>query len=241
MELEIVHLYHDLLNTYGDDGNVKIIKMRAEKRGIDVTVKKITVGDALKNTDILFLGGGQEYEQLLAAEDIIKNRTEFLKSYIEDGGAGLFVCGGYQLMGEYFSDASGKKVKGASVLPIYTDSTDGRFTGNILVKNSLETLVGFENHSGATYLHGGESLGEVLYGKGNNGKDKTEGCIYKNAIGTYMHGPLLSKNPALCDDLIRRAMIRKYGTCILEPMEDKYELLAKKDMIKRLLKEDGAE
>ncbi len=239
MELEIVHLYHDLLNTYGDDGNIKLIKRRAEKRGISVNVKNISVGDSLKSADILFLGGGQEYEQTIVSEDIIKNKADFIKGYTEDGGVGLFICGGYQLMGEYYADSSGKKVKGALVLPIHTEGTDGRFTGNIIVKNSLETLVGFENHSGKTYLDGGEALGEVVFGNGNNGKDKTEGIRYKNAVGTYMHGPLLSKNPALCDDLIRRAMIKKYGSCVLEPLSDTYELLAKQDMIKKLLKEDG--
>ncbi|MDO5477867.1 MAG: glutamine amidotransferase [Clostridia bacterium] len=239
MELEIVHLYHDLLNTYGDDGNIKLIKMRAEKRGINVNIKKVSVGDSIGNTDILFLGGGQEYEQTLACEDILKSRVDFIKGYTEDGGVGLFICGGYQLMGEFYADASGKKVKGASVLPIHSEAGEGRFTGNIIVRSSLETLVGFENHSGRTFLDGGEALGEVLFGNGNNGKDKTEGIIYKNAVGTYMHGPLLSKNPALCDDLIRRAMIRKYGSCILEPLEDEYELLAKQDMIKKLLKEDA--
>ncbi|MBQ2941087.1 MAG: glutamine amidotransferase [Clostridia bacterium] len=240
MELEIVHLYQDLLNTYGDNGNILLIKRRAEKRGISVKIKNVSVGDSINSADILFLGGGQEYEQSLVCDDIIKNRADFLKGYTEDGGVGLFVCGGYQLMGEYFADASGKKVRGASVLPVRTEGSDGRFTGNIIVNSSLETLVGFENHTGKTYLEGGESLGEVMFGNGNNGKDKTEGIRYKNAVGTYMHGPLFSKNPALCDDLIRRAMIRKYGSCVLEPLSDTYELLAKQDMIKKLLKEDGA-
>ncbi len=234
MELEIVHLYHDLLNTYGDDGNIKILKMRAEKRGIEVIVNRVSVGDSLKKADLIFIGGGQDAEQAIAAEDVLKNRTDFLKGYTEDGGAGVFVCGGYQIMGEYYVDASGKKMKGASVMPIRSEAGSERFTGNILVRNELETLVGFENHYGRTFLEGGCSLGEVIVGKGNNGKDNTEGCIYKNIVGTYMHGPLFSKNPALCDDLIRRAMIRKYGSCTLEPLSDKFELLAKQDMIKRL-------
>ncbi len=238
MVLEITHLYHDFLNTYGDEGNIKIIEMRAKKRGIDVSVKKVSVSDKLSDTDILFLGGGQDYEYNLIAEDM-KIKAEFIREYTENGGASLFICGGYQLMGSYLADTKGKKIKGAGVLPVHTEAENARFTGNIVLKNSLETIVGFENHSGRTYLDGGEALGEVLYGSGNNGKDKTEGCVYKNAIGTYMHGPLLSKNPALCDDLIRRAMIRKYGSCVLEPLSDKFELLAKKEMIKRLLPEDG--
>ena len=137
-------------------------------------------------------------------------------------------------MGEYYVDASGKKISGVKALPIRSEAGSERFTGNIMVKGELETIIGFENHSGRTYLEGGKSLGEVIVGKGNNGKDKTEGCVFNNALGTYMHGPLFSKNPALCDDLLRRALIRKYGSCVLEPLSDKFELLAKQDMINRL-------
>ncbi len=234
MEIEIVHLYYDLLNTYGDDGNIKILKMRAEKRGIEVSVKKVSVGDTFKNADIIFIGGGQDKEQAIASEDAVKNRADFLRGYINDGGTGLFVCGGFQLMGEYYVDAAGKKMAGANAIPVRSEAGSERFTGNIMVESELETLIGFENHFGRTYLEGGKSLGEVKIGKGNNGKDKTEGCVYNNAVGTYMHGPLFSKNPALCDDLIRRAVIRKYGSCILEPLPDKFELLAKQEMIKRL-------
>lgn len=233
MELEITHLYYDILNTYGDEGNIKIIEMRAKKRGIDVSVKKVSVGEKLSDTDILFLGGGQDYEHGIITEDL-KNKADFIKSYTENGGTSLFICGGYQLMGEYLPDANGKKIKGAGVLPSYTEAEAVRFTGDIVVKSNLETIVGFENHSGRTYLTGGETLGEVLVGKGNNGKDKTEGLVYKNAIGTYMHGPLLSKNPALCDDIIRRSLIKRYGSCVLEPLSDKYENLAKQDMLKQL-------
>ncbi len=236
MELEIVYLYHDLLNSYGDEGNIKILKKRAESRGILVKIQKVSVGDSIKSADILFIGGGQDKEQKIACEDLKKTKKEFIKEYMKDGGCGLFVCSGYQIMGDYYFDESENKIKGASILPLHTEYTKERVTGNIFVRNSLETLVGFENHSGKTYLDGGEALGEVILGFGNNGSDKTEGCVYKNFYGTYMHGPLLSKNPALSDNLIRSAMIRKYGSFVLEPLDDSFELLAKKKMTEKFLK-----
>lgn len=237
MELEIVHLYHDLLNTYGDDGNIKIIESRAKNRGIDVKIHNVTVGDRIGKCDLMFLGGGQDFEQTIAAEDLLKNRRDFIKGYTEDGGVSLCICGGYQLMGEYYVAADKTKMKGLSVLPIKTDAGNKRIIGNLILENELETLVGFENHSGRTFIGDLKPLGKVLFGGGNNGIDGYEGAVYKNTLCTYMHGPFLSKNPAICDDLIRRAMTRKYGQCFLEPLSDEYEKKAKMTMIKRLLKE----
>ncbi len=233
MEIKIVYLYHDLLNTYGDEGNLKILAKRAKERGIETKIEALSVGETIKSADIVFIGGGQDNELRLAAEDIVKTKRDFLKGYAEDGGVGLFICSGYILMGEYFE--LDEKIKGASVLPVHTLSGDKRITGNIVVRNSLETMVGFENHSGKTYLDGGEALGEVVLGFGNNGSDKTEGVRYKNLYGSYMHGPLFSKNPALCDEIIRTSMIRKYGSFVLEPLDDTLELKAKKLMIDRVL------
>ncbi len=237
MELELVHLYHNLLNTYGDDGNIRLIAARAKARGIDVRIHKVTVGERIEACDLLFLGGGQDYEQTIASEDMIKHRGDFIRGYVKDGGVALCICGGYQLMGEYYIAADGNKMSGLSALPIYTDAGNKRFIGNLIVRSPLETLVGFENHSGRTFTGDLMTLGKVLYGHGNNGVDGQEGCVYNNVICTYMHGPLLSKNPGLCDDLIRRSMIRKYGACVLSPLDDRYENAAKQTMIKRLLKE----
>lgn len=237
MELELVHLYHDLLNTYGDSGNIRLIAERARRRGIEVRIHKVTVGERIDACDLLFLGGGQDYEQTIASEDLIKNRGDFLRGYVNDGGVALCICGGYQLMGEYYIAADGNKMAGLSALPIYTDAGGKRFIGNLIIRSPLETLVGFENHSGCTFIGDLKPLGQVLYGNGNNGRDGSEGCVYNNVVCTYMHGPLLSKNPALCDDLIRRTMIRKYGACTLDPLDDRYENAAKQTMIKRLLKE----
>ncbi len=236
MELEIAYLYHDLLNTYGDEGNIKILKKRAESRGIKVNTERISVGDSIKSADILFIGGGQDKEQKIAAEDLIKNKKDFLEGYLKDGGSGLFVSSGFEIMGDYFFDEAENKIKGASILPIHTEFGGERRTGNIFVRSSLETLVGFENHGGRIYLDGGESLGEVILGFGNNVRDKTEGCVYKNFWGTNMHGPLLSKNPAFADNIIRSAMIRKYGSFVLEPLDDSLELLAKKKITERFIR-----
>lgn len=240
VELEIVHLYHDLLNTYGDDGNIKIIKSRAEKRGIEVKVHNVTLGDKIEKCDLLFLGGGQDFEQTIASNDLVNNRCDFMKSYVEDGGTALCICGGYQLMGEYYVAADGKKMPGLSVLPIKTEAGNKRLIGNLVLENELELLVGFENHSGRTYTGDLAPLGRVLYGHGNNGEDKKEGAVYKNTVCTYMHGPFLSKNPAICDDLIKRALERRYGKAELSPIEEGYAEAAKNVMLKRLLKEDGA-
>lgn len=240
MELEIVHLYHDLLNTYGDDGNIKIIKRRAEKRGIAVNVKNVTVGDRIGKCDIMFLGGGQDFEQTIASADLIQNRRDFIRGYVEDSGVLLAICGGYQLMGEYYIAADKTKMEGLNILPIRTDAGNRRIIGNLIMENELETLVGFENHSGRTFIGDLKPLGRVLFGGGNNGTDKTEGAVYKNTICTYMHGPFLSKNPYICDDIIRRALTKKYGSAVLEPIDDYYEKAAKDAMIKRLLQERAA-
>ena len=159
MELEIVHLYHDLLNTYGDDGNIKIIKRRAEKRGIAVNVKNVTVGDRIGKCDIMFLGGGQDFEQTIASADLIQNRRDFIRGYVEDSGVLLAICGGYQLMGEYYVAADKTKMEGLNILPIRTDAGNRRIIGNLILENELETLVGFENHSGRTFIGDLKPLG----------------------------------------------------------------------------------
>lgn len=236
MELNIVHLYHDLLNTYGDDGNIKILCDRAKRRNIKVNLENVTVGEKMGKSDIVFLGGGQDFEQTIASEDLIKNRREFLKGYVEDGGVCLCICGGYQLMGEYYVAANGEKMEGLSILPIKTDVGENRIIGNIVIDNPIETLVGFENHSGRTDIGNLEPLGTVLVGGGNNGIDKKEGAIYKNTICTYMHGPFLSKNPKMADEILLRALIKRYGSAELEPLDDFYENEAKAMMLKKLQK-----
>ncbi len=239
MELKIFHMYPDLLNLYGDRGNIMIIEKRAIWRKIKVEIRKFTKDkeEDLEEADIIFIGGGSDREQEILFSHILKFKKT-IKDLIEDKVPLLGVCGGYQLLGEYYIDAYGKRIEGLSLLNFYTQGERGRLIGNILIETDLpiypKTLVGFENHGGRTY-HNYKPLGRVIKGYGNNGKDGYEGLVYKNCIGTYLHGPILSKNPHLADFLIRSALERKYKREIsLEPLCDKEEFLAHNNIIKLL-------
>lgn len=240
MELNICHLYPDLLNVYGDVGNILILKHRAEARGITVNVTNCSLNDKLDvdNTDILFFGGGQDFEQSIVSSDLKDIKKEDLKKYIEDEKVLLAICGGYQLLGNYYMAPNGEKIEGLGILDIYTESGDSRFIGNTIIHNEdfNETYVGFENHSGRTYTNGLKPLGTCISGYGNNGEDKKEGCIYKNTFCTYFHGSLLSKNPELADRFINLALNKKYGEVSLIPLDDDLEIKAKNSILKKLNK-----
>lgn len=241
MNLTICHLYPDLLNVYGDIGNIRILKYRAEKRNIDVKVKNISIGDNLDESyDIIFFGGGQDYEQSIVSDDLNNNKKEFIKNYIEDNGVFLSICGGYQLLGKYYTTPEGEKLDGLNILDIYTEGGQKRFIGNTVIYNEdyNETYVGFENHSGRTYIGNLKPLGRVKAGYGNNGEDGYEGCVYKNTFCTYFHGSLLSKNPEIADRLILLALQKKYNKAdlTLEPIDNTLELKAKNFIINRELK-----
>jgi lipid II isoglutaminyl synthase (glutamine-hydrolysing) len=235
MELNICHLYPDLLNVYGDIGNILILKSRAEKRGIKVNVNNLSMGDHFHASehDITFFGGGQDYEQSIVSEDLNETKKFGLSEYIESEKVMLSICGGYQLLGNYYTTPDGEKLEGLKLLDIYTEGGSKRFIGNTVIKNEdfNETYVGFENHSGRTYIGDLKPLGKVIAGYGNNGEDGYEGCIYKNTFGSYFHGSLLSKNPELADRLIRLALEHKYSSVELEPIDDRLENMAK-DFIK---------
>ncbi|MFA6940397.1 MAG: type 1 glutamine amidotransferase [Clostridiaceae bacterium] len=237
MELNICHLYPDLLNVYGDIGNILILKYRAEKRGIKVNIVNVSMGDRFdkEKYDIVFFGGGQDYEQSIVAQDLKKNKENSIKEYIESGRVFLSICGGYQLLGKYYTTPEGEKLEGLNILNIYTEGGKKRFIGNTIIKNeeSGETYVGFENHSGRTYIGSLRPLGKVIEGYGNNGEDGYEGCIYKNTYCTYFHGSLLSKNPELADRLIKSALSNKYENVELTPLKDDYENKAKEFIINR--------
>ena len=237
MEINICHLYPDLLNVYGDIGNILILKYRAEKRNIKVNIYNISLGDKFEaeKYDIVFFGGGQDYEQSIVSQDIIQNKKTDIFNYIDEGKVFLSICGGYQLLGKYYTTPEGEKLDGIGILDIYTDGGDTRFIGNTIIKNEEfgETYVGFENHSGRTYIGNLKPLGKVIAGFGNNGEDGYEGCIYKNTIGTYFHGSLLSKNPELADRLILTALNKKYDQVTLEPLNDEFELKAKESIINK--------
>ena len=238
MKLVIGYLYGDLMNIYGDTGNIIALKKRAEWRGIDVTVKNISIGDKLKKGDVelFFFGGGQDQQQELVAKDLTLSKGKIIKQEVERGVPLLAICGGYQLLGQYYKPHKGHKLPGIGLFPAYTVASHDRMIGNIVINSQFGKLVGFENHSGKTYLRKeAKPLGRVISGYGNNGEeDKTEGCIYKNAIGCYMHGSLLPKNPALADWLLQKALEVKYGKEIeLKPLDDSLENKAHQSAGKR--------
>ena len=231
MELTICHLYPDLLNVYGDVGNVLILKHRASLRGIDVNIVNSSLNDTLDkdNIDIIFFGGGQDYEQSIVSNDLNTIKKDDIKEYIEDGKVFLAICGGYQLLGKYYTAPNGEKINGLGILNIYTEGGDTRFIGNTEIYNESfdETYVGFENHSGRTYINDHTPLGKCIHGYGNNGQDGYEGCIYKNTFGSYFHGSFLSKNPEFADRLLLLALQNKYGTDVkLDLLDDELELLS---------------
>lgn len=241
MELTICHLYPDLLNVYGDVGNVLILKHRASLRNISVNIVNCSQGDILdtNNTDIIFFGGGQDFEQSIVSNDLKNLKKQPLAKYIEDGKVLLAICGGYQLLGKYYTAPTGEKIEGLGILDIYTEAGDTRFIGNteIINEDFNETYVGFENHSGRTYINNYKPLGKCIHGYGNNGSDGYEGCIYKNTFGTYFHGSFLSKNPEFADRLLTLALQKKYGQDItLDSLADEFELKAKQSIIEKLKK-----
>lgn len=228
-KLKLGHLYPKLLNIYGDIGNIITLKKRCEWRGIDLEIDEINVGDKISNHDIYFIGGGQDLQQIEVSKELQKHK-EFLISERENMAVFLGICGGYQLLGHYYQPHNGEKLLGISLLDAYTIAGNKRFIGNVTVKSDFvepNTLVGFENHSGLTYLEGDtEPIGTVVIGNGNNGKDKTEGARYKNVFGTYMHGSFLPKNPQFADYLIELALGSKP-----EPIEDNIEILTHNSLI----------
>ena len=243
MELKICHLYPDVLNLYGDGGNIRCLTQRLKWRDIGVEVTKMPIGakDSLAGYDLIFIGGGQDFEQQVLLEDLHRGRDKELIAAVEDGVCVLAICGGYQMLGTYYETHDGKRCDFVGALDLYTVGAKTRMIGNYMfqVPGALGgfTVVGFENHSGKTRLGSGvEALGQVLAGFGNNGEDKTEGAHYKNVFGTYSHGPLLPKNPAFADLLIKTALERKYGKAELQPLDDSLELTAHDEMCARLKK-----
>ncbi len=200
----------DLLNVYGDIGNILVLKYRAQQRGIKINVSNVSIKDSfpINKYDIALFGGGQDYEQSIVSKDMVETKKDALTEYIEKEKVLLAICGGYQLLGKYYTTPEGEKLDGLDILDIYTEGGDIRFIGNTVIKNEEfnETYVGFENHSGRTYIGNLKPLGKVIAGYGNNGEDQEEGCIYKNTFCTYFHGSLLSKNPELADRLLSTAL-----------------------------------
>ncbi|PER82235.1 type 1 glutamine amidotransferase [Bacillus cereus] len=223
-KLIIYHYFPNTLNLYGDRGNVTILQKQLEWRGIEANIHYIDqVKDyPVSQADLIFIGGGSDSEQQIVQEQLLSIRKE-LKAGIEDGLAALCICGGYQLLGDYYETANSDIIQGLGVLPFYTSCKNtgsmNRLVGNVRVQSEkFGKITGFENHSGETF-HSFECLGQVLQGYGNNATEKKEGLLYKNLIGTYLHGPFLSSNIHVGNWLILQALNRKYGLTKLETLE----------------------
>jgi len=247
MKLKIGYFYANLLNLYGDTGNVEILNFRAKKRGIDTEIVELNANTLLTASmmaeiNIIVMGGGPDSGQKQMYEDLLQNKGNYLKEYIESGGVGLFICGSYQLLGHYYKASDGSVLDGLGVFDLYTQhfgNKKPRCIGNVVcglntavlsdplfgalsagydpVSFDFARLVGFENHGGRTYLGKHmQPFAKVIKGHGNNSEDGTEGVHYKNSIGTYMHGPILSRNPHLADYLIGKAL----KLDALEPLND---------------------
>jgi len=215
LTLTLGHLYPDQLNLYGDRGNILTLRRRCQLRGIELRIVGLGIGDALApdEYDMLFIGGGQDKEQAPVAQDLHEMKGIGLWAAIEDDMPVLAVCGGFQLLAHYYRPAEGPDMQGLGVFDAWTIHKGARIArciGNIAIRWNDQTLVGFENHGGRTYLGTAKPLGKVLKGYGNNAEDYTEGAVYRNAYGTYLHGSLLPKNPHFADYLIKLALQRKY-------------------------------
>jgi lipid II isoglutaminyl synthase (glutamine-hydrolysing) len=231
VKVVVGHLYPDYLNIYADRGNIAVFERRAAWRGIELEVDEVGPGDELRlgAHDLLYIGGGQDREQALIAPDLAA-KGESVKAAVQAGAALLAVCGGYQLLGQFYRDRSGAELPGVGLFPLHTVAGERRMIGDVLLECELEpgvrrSLAGFENHAGRTYLDdGAEPLGRVVAGFGNDGGSGFEGCRVGRALGTYLHGPLLPRNPWLADWLLAQALAHRLGEVpLLEELSDGLE------------------
>ena len=233
MELNICHLYPDVLNLYGDGGNIITLTQRLRWRGIEAKVTRAPIGSpiSLAGADLVFIGGGQDFEQEVLLDDLRGGKGDSIRSAVRDGRTFLCICGGYQMMGHYYQTHDGVRCEFLGAVDLYTVGGDRRMIGNYAYALGEEsggsTVAGFENHSGRTYLGAGiKPLGKVLKGFGNNGEDGTEGVRFNNLFGTYSHGPVLPKNPEFADHILKTALTQRYGSADLEPLDDTMEMQA---------------
>ena len=244
-ELKILYLYPDILEFYGDFGNIQVLKYRLEQRGFKANVISYSIGNPppnFKEYDLIFAGGGADQEQEILSKDLIQYKDN-IKEEIYDGVFLLLICGAYQLFGKYYKDVEGNIVPGLELFPYYTEAIADRkkrCIGNIILNvnlNGKETqVIGFENHGGQTYDIS-TPFGKVLFGNGNKFGDTEEGFFKENVIATYLHGPLLSKNPELTDYIIKYCLDRKYhDNIVLEPLNDNFENLCREQLLERFLK-----
>ena len=243
-ELKILYLYPDILELYGDYGNIQVLKYRLEKRGIEAIVVPYSIGDDIPNFkeyDLVFAGGGADQEQSILAKDLIKYKDN-IKEAIDSGVFFLLICGAYQLFGKFYKGVEGNIIPGLDIFEYYTEAINDRkkrCIGNVVISahlNGKETkVIGFGNHGGQTY-DVKTPFGKVLFGNGNKFGDEMEGFFLKNVIATYLHGPLLSKNPDVVDYIIKYCLDRKYNEdTILEPLDDTFENLCREQLLNRFL------
>jgi lipid II isoglutaminyl synthase (glutamine-hydrolysing) len=234
--LRVAHLYPRLMNIYGDRGNIICLRHRCQARSIGFELTELSIGDRFDASayDLIFAGGAQDREQRNVAEDLLATKAAAIREAVEADVALLAVCGAYQLFGRYYRDSSGAELPGAAIFDLHTEHAgegSRRCIGNIVIEwqsaRGPQTIVGFENHGGRTRLGANaRPLGRVRSGHGNNGEDGFEGAMYRNAIGTYIHGPLLPKNPALADHILTLALRRRHDGIELAPIDDRAELRA---------------
>lgn len=243
-ELKILYLYPDILELYGDFGNIQVLKYRLEKRGIKASITPYSIGDTAPDFtkfDLVFSGGGADQEQGILSEDLIKYKDN-IKEAVKNGVFFLLICGSYQLFGKYYKSADGNIIPGLEIFDYYTEAIQDRqkrCIGNIVINTKLndkETkVIGFENHGGQTF-NIDTPFGDVLYGNGNKFGDTKEGFMKQNVIATYLHGPLLSKNPELTDYIIKYCLDRKYNEdIILDPLNDDFENKCREQLLNRFL------
>lgn len=239
--IKILYLYPDMLELYGDYGNIQVLKYRIESRGYKAIIDRYSIGDTAPNFndyDIVFAGGGADNEQSILAEDLVKYKDN-IKDAVKNGVFFLLICGAYQLFGKYYKGVEGNIIPGLEVFDYYTVANPDRkkrCIGNIVIETKMGNVIGFENHGGQTFDIS-NSFGNVLFGNGNKFGDSEEGFFENNVIATYLHGPLLSKNPELCDYIIRYCLDRKYNENVeLEPLNDEFENLCREQLLNRFLK-----
>lgn len=246
-EIKILYLYPDMLELYGDYGNIQVLKYRIEARGYKAIIDRYSIGDDAPNFndyDIVFAGGGADNEQSILADDLVKYKDN-IKEAVNNGVFFLLICGAYQLFGKYYKGVEGNIIPGLEVFDYYTVANPDRkkrCIGNIVIEatlNGVETkVIGFENHGGQTFDIS-NSFGKVLFGNGNKFGDSEEGLFKSNVIATYLHGPLLSKNPELADYIIKYCLDRKYDENVaLESMNDEFENLCREQLLNRFLNQN---
>lgn len=243
-EIKILYLYPDILDLYGDIGNIKVLKYRIEKRGFSAIIDTYSIGDKAPDFsayDIVFSGGGADNEQKILSEDLVKYK-EKIKKAVSEGVFFLLICGSYQLFGKYYKGVDGEIIPGLEIFDYYTEAIEDRSKrciGNIVLETEIDgektKIIGFENHGGQTFDIK-ENFGSVLFGNGNKFGDSNEGFRMKNVIGTYLHGPLLSKNPKIADFIIKYSLERKYKEEVnLEALNDEFEEKCREQLLGKFL------